>query len=420
VKAAYVDALGDAESIRYGELPDPTASPGRVVVRVQAVAVNSVDTLLRSGRWPTEVHFPLAVGRDLVGTVVEVGPDVEGFAPGEAVWTNSAGYGGRPGATAELVAVERDRLYRLPPGADPVAFVASIHPGATAHGALVQRARLAAHERVAVVGANGAVGMCMIQVAAAHGAEVVAVIRAAEAAERLRALGAAHVVIADADDAPSAAGAVAQSGIDVFVDASGRVDVAAAARQLSPRGRIVLIAGRRRQELDLWEFYVRETQLLGFIMSAMTVAELAATAESISARPLTVSVGRIWGFDRTAEAHGLIESGNLPRMTTARSAASSCGRPLLSVGLEQQSERRAGVSRAAGVLDEVGGHLAVDDREAPLVEPDRLRQQLRAQAVGHALDWVDAKPHARPPRLARVGVGSTGGLPHRSHMPRRA
>jgi NADPH2:quinone reductase len=314
VKAAYIDALGGAESILYGELPDPVPSPGQVVVRVEAVAVNSVDTFLRSGRWPTKVHFPLAVGRDLVGTVAEVGPGVEGFAVGEPVWTNSAGYGGRPGAGAELVAVERDRLYRLPAGADPVGFVASIHPGATAHGALVQRARLAPHERVAVVGANGSVGMCMVQVAAAHGAEVVAVIRSAEAAERLRALGAAHVVLADADDAPSATGAVAPSGIDVFVDASGRVDVAAAARQLAPRGRIVLIAGRRRQELDLWEFYVREAQLLGFIMSAMTVAELAAAAEWINARPLTVSVGRVLGFDRAAEAHALMEAGNLPRM----------------------------------------------------------------------------------------------------------
>jgi NADPH:quinone reductase len=102
VKAAYVDGLGDAESIRYGELP----------------------------------------------------------GPGERVWTNSAGYGGRPGATAELVAVARERSYRLPAGGDPEAFVASVHPGATAYGALLHRARLAAGESLAVVGANGAVGMC--------------------------------------------------------------------------------------------------------------------------------------------------------------------------------------------------------------------------------------------------------------------
>jgi NADPH:quinone reductase-like Zn-dependent oxidoreductase len=70
VKAAYITRLGDAGEIRYGELPDPGApGPEQVVVRVQTVAVNTVDTLLRSGRWRTDVSFPVAVGRELVGTV---------------------------------------------------------------------------------------------------------------------------------------------------------------------------------------------------------------------------------------------------------------------------------------------------------------------------------------------------------------
>lgn len=317
MRAAYIEALGDADAIRYGELPDPVPTERQVLVRVQAVAVNSVDTYLRSGRWPSQVSFPLAVGRDLVGAVAAVGASVGGFEVGEPVWTNSAGYGGRPGATAELVAVEHERLYRLPIGADPAGFVAAVHPGATAHGALVQLAHLASGERVAVVGANGAVGMCMVQVASAHGAEVIAVIRNPRAAERLRALGAAHVAIADAEDAPEAA-AASSSSIDVFVDASGQADVAAAAKQLAPRGRIVLVAGRRRQELELWEFYVREAQMLGFIMSAMTVDELAAAAawinETYATRPLAVSVGRVAGFDTAADAHATLEAGALPRM----------------------------------------------------------------------------------------------------------
>jgi NADPH:quinone reductase-like Zn-dependent oxidoreductase len=312
--AAYIDDLGGTEAIRYGELPDPDPSPGQVVVRVEAVAVNSVDTLLRSGRWRSEVHFPLALGRDLVGTVAAIGSAVDGFEVGERVWTNSAGYGGRAGATAELVPVERDRLYRLPPGADPVSFVASVHPGATAHGVLLGRAGLAPGECVAVVGANGAVGMCLVQVAATHGAEAVAAIRDRRAAERLRELGAHHVVIADASEAPQMAAGAAPNGVDMLVDTTGRVDVAAAVQQLNPRGRIVLIAGRERQELELWEFYVREAALLGFIMSAMTVDELAAAAEWINARPLQVSVGRVLGFDAAAEAHGMLESGRLPRM----------------------------------------------------------------------------------------------------------
>lgn len=318
VKAAYIEALGDADSIRYGDLPDPTAGPGQVLVRVQAVAVNSVDTFLRSGRWSTEVSFPLAIGRDLVGRVEAIGPGVTDMQPGELAWTNSAGYGGRPGATAELVVVARDRLYPLPPGADPVSFVAAVHPGATAHGALLGRARLRSGERVAVVGANGAVGMCAVQAAVRAEAEVIAVVREPRAAERLRELGATQVVIAEPGHAPRAAGEAAGEGLDVFLDASGRVGLGTVPEWLSPRGRIVVIAGRGRAELDLWPFYVREGQLLGFVMSAMTTPELAAAAAWINAthptRPLTVSIGRVLDFEHAARAHAILESAQLPRM----------------------------------------------------------------------------------------------------------
>lgn len=310
MKAACIHTLGGPEEIRYVELADPVPSPRQVLVRVEAVAVNSVDTYLRSGRWRTEVNFPLAVGRDLVGRVAAVGSAVEGFEVGERAWTNSAGYGGRPGATAELVAVDQDRLYPLPSGADAVSFVASVHPGATAHGALVGRARVQPGECVTVVGANGAVGMCMVQLAAAQGAEVVAVIRDVRAGDRLSELGASEVVIADADHAAGAP----WSGVDVFIDTSGQADIAAAVGQLNPRGRVVLIAGRRRQQFDLWELYVREIQLLGFVMSAMTVDELAGAADWINARPPAVSVGRVLGFDGAAEAHATLEAGGLPRM----------------------------------------------------------------------------------------------------------
>ncbi len=318
MKAAFVERLGDAASIRYGELPDPVAGPLQVVVRVEAVAVNTVDTLVRSGRWRTELSFPLAVGRDLVGTVQSVGSDVSDVAPGERVWTNSAGYGGRPGATAELVAVERARLYRLPPSADPVAFVASVHPGATAHGALLERARLAAGERLAVLGANGAVGMCAVQVGAAAGAEVIAVVRHPDAAERLRELGARRVVVTDSAQAARDAAEAAGGALDVLIETTGHADIARVLEHLAPRGRIVLIAGAGTAELDLRSFYLREAQLLGFIMSGMTVGELAAAADRINAtypgRPLSVSVGRVLGFEAAAEAHATLEARRLPRM----------------------------------------------------------------------------------------------------------
>jgi len=258
MRAAFIEGFGGPDRIRYDELPDPVPGPGQVLVRPEAVAVDSVDTYVRSGAWPTPVTFPLAVGRDLAGPVAATGPDVTEFGPGDRVWTNSAGYDGRPGATAELAVVAQERLYRLPGGADPVPFVAAVHPAATAYGALIRRARLRPGETVAVAAAGG--------------------------------------------------------GVDVLVDTTGQLDLGAAAAHLNPRGRIVAIAGRgRRIDVDQWSFYTRELQLLGFIMSAMTVGELAAAAAWINVHTPAVSVGPVLTFADAARAHTLMEAGELPR-----------------------------------------------------------------------------------------------------------
>lgn len=316
VRAAYVEALGDAANIRYGRLPDPSARPDQVLVRPAAVAVNNVDTYVRSGRWATEVTFPLVVGRDLAGTVAAVGPAVTDVTVGDRVWTNSAGYGGRPGATAELVAVDRHRLYPLPAGADPVGFVATVHPAATAHGVLTGRAGVRAGETVAVIGANGAVGLCLVQVAAALGASVVAVVRDDRPRGRLRELGADRVVVADAAHALDAAAQAAPAGADVLVDTTGAVDLSPVPEWLNERGRLVLVAGRAPLRLDTWRLYTREIAVSGFIMSGMNVTELAAAAHWIGGRypvgPLVVGVGPVLSFADAQRAHEMVEQGGLP------------------------------------------------------------------------------------------------------------
>lgn len=312
MRAAFVDAFGDASAIRWDELPDPRPRPDEVLVAPDAVAVDMVDTYVRSGRWRTPVTFPLVVGRDLAGTVVEAGEAVWGISPGDRVWTSSAGYDSRPGATAELVSVHRDRLYALPDGADPASFVAAVHPAVTAYGCLVQRARLRRGERVTVLGASGAVGRCAVQVAAAHEAEVTAVVRHAEAGGRLRELGAAHVLSADvAEDVAALAGSA-----DVLVDTTGALDIGSVPGLMAQRGRIILLAGRNRPHLDQWVFYTRELQLLGFVMSGMTATELAESADWINSRhpdhPVHVSIGLRLGLADAARAHQILDSGRLP------------------------------------------------------------------------------------------------------------
>ncbi|MDQ1083131.1 MULTISPECIES: alcohol dehydrogenase catalytic domain-containing protein [Microbacterium] len=315
--AAFFSRTGDPSVIEWVEMPDPVPGPGQVRVRTEAVAVNAVDTLVRSGRWSTPLAFPVAVGRDLVGVVDQIGPGVGGLREGDRVWTSSAGYAGRPGATAELVVVDRDRLYPVPDAADPVAFVASLHPATTAVAALHLSARVQPGETLVVVGANGAVGAALVQEGVASGADVVAVVRDARCVATLEEWG-AEVVVADAGSAAEAVAERRPDGIHVFIDTTGRADTASAVRRLAPRGRVIVLAGRTSAEIDLWSLQVRELRVVGFILSALDASELREVAEQVNARwaegrPLLAQVGGVLGFADAADAHRRMETGDLPR-----------------------------------------------------------------------------------------------------------
>lgn len=315
--AAFFSGTGDPSVIEWGELPDPEPGPGQARVRTEAVAVDAVDALVRSGRWSTPLALPVAVGRDLVGVVDAIGPGVSGLREGDRVWTSSAGYAGRPGATAELVVVDRDRLYDVPDAADPVAFVASLHPATTAVAALHLRAGVQRGETLVVVGANGAVGAALVQEGVASGADVVAVVRDPRAADALGEWG-AEVVVADAGSAADAVAVRRPDGIHVFVDTTGRADTASAVAHLAPRGRVIVLAGRTSAQIDLWALQVRELRVEGFILSALDVSELREVAGRVNARwtegrPLTAHVGEVLGFADAADAHRRMEAGDLPR-----------------------------------------------------------------------------------------------------------
>jgi len=105
VKAAYITTLGSPDVITYGEMDRPVPGPTDVLVRVEAAAVDPVDTFVRSGAYRTPTPFPFVLGRDLVGTVAETGPGATGFAVGDRVWSHSMGHGGRQGVTAEYCVV---------------------------------------------------------------------------------------------------------------------------------------------------------------------------------------------------------------------------------------------------------------------------------------------------------------------------
>jgi NADPH:quinone reductase-like Zn-dependent oxidoreductase len=315
MRAAYIERLGPPEEILFGELPEPEPGPGEVLVEVAATTANPVDTFVRSGLYRTPVDFPFVIGRDLVGTVLSTGSDVDGFGTGDPVWCNSMGHGGRQGAAAERIAVPADRLYPLPDDVSEDEAVAVVHPAATAYLGLFTHGHLSPGETVLISGAAGNVGGAMVVLAARAGARVLAT-AAERDADHCRALGAAEVL--DYRD-PKLVHRILElcpDGVDVHLDTSGTNDLRAAVELIGFRGRIVVLAGARSEPvLPAGSLYLKDGSLAGFVISRATCDELADAAEAINGhlaagllRPKSLETRPL---SAARETHQRLENGEL-------------------------------------------------------------------------------------------------------------
>src|SRR5258708_27345580 len=102
MKAAYIEQFGGPEVVKYGDLPDPTAGPGQIVVDAFAASVNGADWKVRAGHYGKPA-FPLALGRDFSGVVSAVGEGVADLRIGDEVFAVLEA--GREGAYAGKIAI---------------------------------------------------------------------------------------------------------------------------------------------------------------------------------------------------------------------------------------------------------------------------------------------------------------------------
>ncbi len=312
-RAAVIDRVGPADSIRITELPVPELGPTDVLVSVTAATVNPVDGYVRSGRYDTPIPFPFIVGRDLVGTVAAVGDAVRGVRTGDPVWTNSLGHAGRQGSFTDLAVVSADRVYPVPAGADPETVVAVAHPAITAYLAWFVHAALRPGWTVFVGGGAGNVGVAAIQLARRAGVRVVAGCRP-DKASRCLAAGADAVVDDRAADLAGQLRTAAPGGVDVFWDTSGGNDFRVAAAVMVDGGRVLVTAARTPSPEMSWApLYTHDVTVQGFVLSRATVPQLAAGAALINRLTtdgtLTTRIAERYPLADAAAAHRRIETG---------------------------------------------------------------------------------------------------------------
>jgi NADPH2:quinone reductase len=308
MKAIRVHEFGPPEVMKLEDVPDPTPSPGQVVVRVHAAGVNPVETYIRSGVYALKPPLPYTPGGDAAGVVAAVGDQVTGFKAGDRVYTA----GTISGAYAQLTLCNVGQVYPLP--AD-VSFArgAGLHvPYATAYRALYQRAKAHAGQTVLVHGASGAVGLAAVQFAVAAGLTVIGTGGTERGRQLVREQGAAHVLDHRAPEYLDQLMKLTDGrGVDVILEMLANVNLGKDLTVLAKGGCIVVIGCRGEVQINPRLLMRAEGAILGVMAGtpeeyAQSHAAIGAGLRAGTLRPV---VGRELSLAEAPRAHHeIIES----------------------------------------------------------------------------------------------------------------
>jgi NADPH:quinone reductase-like Zn-dependent oxidoreductase len=236
MKAAFLEQFGGPEVLKYGDLPDPAAAPGEVVVDVVAASINAADWKFRAGQYARhgQVKFPQIPGRDFSGVVAALGGGVGDLNLGEAVF--GVLEAGREGTYAEKIAIKAAVVAKKPDGLSHVNAAALALTGLTAVNSLEDTLKLKAGETILIQGGAGGVASFAIQFAKHLGARVITTTSAANR-DYVRTLGADEIIDYNAQDFTKVV-----SGCDAVFDTVGGEVAEKSFAVLKPGGRAAFIA----------------------------------------------------------------------------------------------------------------------------------------------------------------------------------
>ena len=191
MKAAYFDEMGGPEVLKYGEVPDPVASPDQVVVDIHAASVNAADAKVRIGHYAPITEFPSILGRDFSGVVSAIGSEVTDLKIGDEVFGVCAA--GQEGAYAEKIAIKASIVAKKPDNLSHVEVAAVSLIGLTALVSIEDTLKLHSGEKILIQGGAGGVASFAIQIAKHIGAHVITTASASNH-DYVRGLGADEVI----------------------------------------------------------------------------------------------------------------------------------------------------------------------------------------------------------------------------------
>jgi NADPH:quinone reductase-like Zn-dependent oxidoreductase len=313
MRAVVQDRYGSSEVLRLADVARPAIGDREVLVRVHAAGLDRGTEHVMTGK-PYAVRLAMGMrrprnpvpGRDVAGTVVEVGSSVTRFAVGDEV------YGIAPGSFAEYAIAREDKLARKP--ANLSFEQAAVVPvsATTALRALIDAGRVQPGQSVLVLGASGGVGSYAVQLATAFGAEVTGVASTAKL-DMVTSLGADHVIDYTRQDF-----ADGSRRYDLVLDIGGTPSLTRLRRALAPRGTVVFVGGEQAGKLLGMGRQIRGALLSVFLRQRLVLlaakergSDVERLTELVEAGKVTPSLESSYPLEQAPAAVRRLEAGEV-------------------------------------------------------------------------------------------------------------
>lgn len=266
-----VREFGDPGVLQPAQREVPAPEHDEVLLEVEAIGVNPVDTYVRAGTYPVLPELPYVPGKDVAGRIIEVGDSVKRWRQGDRVYSA----GTRSGGYAQYAVCHQSQVFSLPENMDFAAGAAVGVPGAAAWRALFTRARARERERVLVHGASGSVGMIVVQLAISRGLEVYGTAGTARGIEQVERTGVRRVYDhCDPGYLAAIREDIGEKGFDVIVEMLANVNLVSDLELLGRKGRVVIVGSRGTIAIDPRATMAKETEILGMSLFNSTEDEM--------------------------------------------------------------------------------------------------------------------------------------------------
>ena len=316
MKAVWYERFGSADEVlTVGQIDDPVAGAGAVLVRLHASGVNPSDVKLRAGARPgATMAFPRVVPHsDGAGVIEAVGEGVDASRIGERVWIWNGQWQRAQGTCAELIALPARQAVPLPDGTRFAEGACLGIPGMTAWYALFGDGADLSGQTVLVTGGAGTVGRYACQMAALAGARVITTVSSPEKGAHSTA--ADWVNYREADAAAAVMDLTGGAGVDRIVEVDFAANQAMSLEVLKPGGTISAYASASEMAPTL-AFYplmfrnITLRMLIAYLIPPEAHARGAAQlAQWLDAGSLSHAVVPGGGLDDVADAHRAVERG---------------------------------------------------------------------------------------------------------------